>query len=199
MFKLEHISGLVWCGKMGTLDQLIQGRKVGDELAWWSFTSTSLSSEVSLRFISTKPAGIHPADTPGWPLPRVIFKIQIAAGVQISSFSDFRGVEEGKESEQEVIVLPGTRFVIDAIYDLGGGLTEVRMHEVVGRGGGIEAALAERRPGATAVGRRRLSSIPDGDRTMMRAYSDAGVDEMYAGMVYEDVVAEQEGTYAEAY
>lgn len=179
MFKLEHVAALVWRGVRGTPAALLGGadKGPGDEVTWWTFTSTTLSADVTKAFIEGDG-------------PRVMFRIQVAAGVQIGSFSDFRGVEAGMESEQEVIVLPGTRFAIDAVHELGGGLTEVRMHEVVGGYSTIEAALSERRPAAAAVGRRRLKPEPGGDSAMARAYSEAGVDGTYAEVaVYEEVAA----------
>lgn len=177
MFKLEHIEALVWCGKMGTLAQLIQKKNVGDELTWWSFTSTSLSSDISMGFIS------YNHDKPEWPLPRVIFRIKLTQGVQIAAFSDFGGGGNGGENEQEVIILPGTTFVIDAIIELGDLLTEVRMHEIVTGGGGIEAALSNRRPAAETVGRRRLPAVPGGDSKIAQVYALAGVDDI----IYEEV------------
>lgn len=100
MFKLERIEALVWCGKIGTTAALMQGKGVGDELTWWNFTSTSLSSDVSMGFIAYAA-----------PQPRILFKIRVASGVQINDFSDFSGVQAvGKDqqgddvyrSEQEV-------------------------------------------------------------------------------------------------
>lgn len=173
MFKLEHVAALVWRGVFGTVKQLLGGKGVGDQLVWWTFVSTTLSSNVAMEFLEGQ------GKIEG---PRVLFKIRVNQGVQISTFSDFGGDASGEDNEQEVIMMPGTPYVIDEIIPLSDNLTEVRLHEVPG-----DNIVAARRLPVSMVGRRRLPPLPETESTILRAYSEIGIESVDEPIIYEDI------------
>lgn len=131
-----------------SLKTLLNGQDIHGILRWWAFTSTTGTSDV-LRDPTFFGIGEGHGD-------RVVFKIKIKTGVRISSFSDLGsnaddyltpfGVE-APLNEDEIVLLPGTRFKIDAINTYTNNVTEIEMHELVA-GGGATAA------GASTVGCR---------------------------------------------
>lgn len=69
---------------------------------------------------------------------RTVFKIKTKTGVRVKNFSEFgnnvddylQPVGVDVQSEDEVLILPGTQFRITAIKRYDGGVTEVQMEEV---------------------------------------------------------------------
>lgn len=115
-----------------SLKALLNGQDIHGILRWWAFTSTTGTSDV-LRDPTFFGIGEGHGD-------RVVFKIKIKTGVRISSFSDLGsnaddyltpfGVE-APLNEDEIVLLPGTRFKIDAINTYTNNVTEIEMHELV--------------------------------------------------------------------
>ena len=115
-----------------SLKALLNGQDIHGILTWWAFTSTTGTSDV-LRDPTFFGMGAEHGD-------RVVFKIQIKTGVRITTFSamgsnadDYLtpfGVEEPL-NEDEILVLPGTRFKIDAINTYTNNVTEIEMHELL--------------------------------------------------------------------
>ena len=106
------------------LDVLLKGKGVGDTLVWGAFTSTSLDAD-TLQDPAFFGVGPGLGD-------RVIFHIKVQTGVQIQELSNsgsLFGYADG--DEVEVLLRPGTSFVIDAITSLGDGVIKVQMHEKV--------------------------------------------------------------------
>lgn len=98
-------------------------------LTWWAFTSTTESSDVlrNPHFL-----GFDGDD-------RTVFVLKIKSGVRIKRFSNFGGDEissddeenEGISDEDEVLIKPGTQFLITDITEFPGGVTQVSLTEVV--------------------------------------------------------------------
>eukprot|EP00729_Bicosta_minor_P005213 gene5213-21015_t len=106
------------------LDVLLKGKGVGDVLIWGAFTSTSVDADTlhDPVFFGFEP-GLG---------ERVIFHIRNETGVRIQELSE-KGCLFGyaDEDEEEVLLKPGSKFVIDAITSLADDITQVQMHEVV--------------------------------------------------------------------
>jgi hypothetical protein len=113
-----------------------EGATVGTKVQWWSFTSSTETSDV-LR----DPQFFGMGDN-----ARTVFKFHVKTAVRIKLFSDFGGQtttsvdnEEDDDDdglvnggdEDEVLIRPGTRFVITEISSYPGNVTEVTMDEVV--------------------------------------------------------------------
>ena len=94
---------------------------VGDILTWWSFTSTTTTSDVlqSTDFLGIGKAGAKA--TVG--KKRTVFHIKAFNGINIKPFSAI-------SNEDEVLLRPGSQFVIDAINEWHYGVTEIQMHQV---------------------------------------------------------------------
>lgn len=110
---------------------LLQGKGVGDILTWWAFTSTTSEPDV-LRDPVFLGVGAEWGE-------RTVFKITIQTGVRIKRFSNFgtdfddylQPVGATGQNEEEILLSPGTSFVIDSIETYTNNITEVTMHEVV--------------------------------------------------------------------
>ena len=121
---------VVYRGVRGVpLRLLLQGKGIGDTLTWQAFTSTTDDSDVlqDESFLGIGP-GLG---------ERTVFKITTKTGVRIKRFSDFgadcdyymQPFGAGKQNEEEVLLSPGTSFVIDNIQTYANNITEVTMHE----------------------------------------------------------------------
>lgn len=138
-----------------SLKKLLNGEDVHGILTWWAFTSTTGTSDV-LRDPTFFGIGSGHGD-------RVVFKIQIKTGVRIKQFSEFGGDEndyltpfgvEAPVNEDEVMILPGTRFRITAINTYTNNVTEIEMHEIVDESKAVssQAGVAARGGRARASG-----------------------------------------------
>lgn len=100
---------------------LLGDLKEGDILTWWSFTSTTLTSDVlqSTDFLGIGKKGAKAvAGT-----KRTVFHIKAFNGINVKPFSAI-------SDEDEVLLRPGSQFVIDGISEWHYGITEIRMHQV---------------------------------------------------------------------
>lgn len=112
-----------------SLETLLGGRGVGDTLTWWAFTSTTSCSDV-LRDSFFLGMGAEFGE-------RTVFKMTVNNGASIKNFSDFgadfeyylQPVGSTAQNEEEILLPPGTTFVIDGIERYANGITEVSMHE----------------------------------------------------------------------
>ena len=116
--KLPPVSGKLFRGvKMNYKDILKtpEGKdaKVKDVVQWNQFTSCAKSKEVLKKPIFL---GVGNAGT--------VFQIIALNGVNVKPYSYFA-------DEEEVVLPPGSRFVIDAITPCKDGVTEVRMRQIV--------------------------------------------------------------------
>lgn len=104
--------------------------KVGDVLQWNQFTSSSTSQDVlkDPEFLGVGEAG-------------TVFQFIAVEGVNMKPYSKI-------EKEDEVVLPPGSRFVIDLITPCKDGVTEVRMRQIHGA---TEAQMQ-------ALGRPRFSA-----------------------------------------
>lgn len=144
-----------------SLKKLLNGEDVNGILTWWAFTSTTGTSDV-LRDPTFFGIGSGHGD-------RVVFKIQIKTGVRIKQFSEFGGDEndyltpfgvEAPVNEDEVMILPGTRFRITAINTYTNNVTEIEMHEIADDGGNADSARAA----VVFGGRAQVAANDDGTR-----------------------------------
>ena len=127
MLPLEPLKGAfgepvtLFRGVKLPVSQLLGDLKVGDTLTWWSFTSTTTTSDVlqSTDFLGIGKAGAKA--TVG--KKRTVFHIKAFNGVNIKPFSAI-------SNEDEVLLRPGSQFVIDGINEWHYGVTEVQMHQV---------------------------------------------------------------------
>lgn len=150
--KLAPVNATVYRGIRLPIKQALGGLTIGDILSWGAFTSTTLSPDV-LRDPMFLGTGADLGE-------RVVFVITIVSGTKIMAFSDKgvvseylqRGLDndgggdDGDDdrrsrprrassvdipaNEEEVLLRPGTCFIIDAIVPRDGQITEVQMHEV---------------------------------------------------------------------
>ena len=128
---------VVYRGVRGVaLAELLCGKVIGDTLTWWAFTSTTSDDDV-LRdeaFLGSG-EGLE---------ARTVFKITTKTGVRIKNFSNFGadsdyymhpvdkyGKIQGGQNEEEILLSPGTTFIIDDIISYPNNITEVTMHEIV--------------------------------------------------------------------
>ena len=111
--KLPTYVGRLFRGVRLPLAIVLQGKVVGDIVEMLSVTSASTSSDV-LRddnFLGMGDIG-----------ERTVFQYAVLSAVQIKQFSAM--------SEDEVVIVPGSRFVIDSIKEWDNGVTEVQMHQL---------------------------------------------------------------------
>lgn len=109
--KLPKFVGTVWRGVKADLrKQYTQGK----EVYWWAFSSTTqrLSTLNNPMFLGQE--GV-----------RTVFSLQVRSGVDIARYSVFEG------EEAEVLLFPGTKFKVVDGMDMGGGLYQVHLEEVV--------------------------------------------------------------------
>ena len=107
---------IVYRGSKCPLHKLIPYASVGLHVVWWAFTSTSRSKDARKEFGGGS---------------GTIFQISSNDGRDISQYSSFG-------DEKEVVLLPGSQFVIDYICPYGGS-EEVRMHQLPPEDGGGDA------------------------------------------------------------
>jgi hypothetical protein len=129
---LPKFIGVVYRGIRGVpLATLLKGKGVGDELAWWAFTSTTGTPDV-LR--DPDFFGIGPEHG-----ERVVFVIEVLSGVRVKSFSSLGSMLEHyrqpfgttAQNEDEIMLKPGITFIIDSIEMFTNGVTQVKMHEIL--------------------------------------------------------------------
>jgi hypothetical protein len=89
------------------LNTLIPNANVGQKVVWWAFTSTSRSKIAPKDFIGST---------------GTLFQISSNDGRDISRYSG--------ANEEEVILLPGSQFVVDIICPYASHIEEVRMHQL---------------------------------------------------------------------
>jgi hypothetical protein len=99
---------IVYRGSKCPLQTLIPNATVGKKVVWWSFTSTSRSKDTRKKFITGKPG--------------TLYQISSNDGRDISRYSKFG-------AEEELLLLPGSQFVIDHIC-LYGNNDEVWMNQL---------------------------------------------------------------------
>ena len=128
---LPPIETIAYRGIRGvSLETLLKGKGVGDELAWWAVTSATETADV-LRDSQFFGIGAEHGE-------RVVFVIEVKSGVRVKSFSSLGSILEyymqpfgsPVQNEDEITLKPGTTFVIDSITSFTTGVTEVKMHEV---------------------------------------------------------------------
>lgn len=120
---------------------LLNGAKVGDTITWWSFTSTTpdvrvLRQKAFLNAIVTigadgKVADVHnvgfyedvAAGHPELLEEKTIFQINICSGVNVAPFSAI-------PTEDEILLLAGSNFLIKEIKTWRHGITEVQMIQI---------------------------------------------------------------------
>ena len=96
----------------GVKKRLYGGKKKGDDLTFWAFSSTTASVEVLSEFLGKKG-------------PRTQILIETRSIVDIRRFSAY-------PSENERLLLPGTMLTILGTLDLGNGLTQIQFRDVSG-------------------------------------------------------------------
>jgi len=99
LYKLPMVSAVVYRGVKKDLTAEVKKDEV---LIWWSFTSTSFSIQTlqDERFLGKEGK-------------RSLFTLHVTSGVDIMKLSAF------KEKEKEILLLPGTCFVVEGILDQG--------------------------------------------------------------------------------
>lgn len=216
MNKLEPIAAKVYRGIRLSLKEALGGLTVGDTLTWGAFTSSTLASDV-LR----DPIFLGVGSSLG---ERVVFEILIVSGVKIMMYSDKGSASEyfmGSSSpqstsgngggdvdddeigngypanEEEVLLRPGIRLVIDAIIPRAGNITEVQMHEEEASSpssasSSPEAVVAhltsevrfdEQQPSGSSIKTRRSSAAEENEEEDVDGeQSYAGIDEESASV-----------------
>jgi len=150
---LPEISAVVYRGVRNiALETLLLGKGVGDELVWWMVISATGTADV-LRdpsfFGTEEQVGI-----------RVVFVLTVDSAIRVKQFSELgSGLDDylrpfgaTEQDEDEHLLRPGTKFIIDSIQKMPSNVMEVRMHEVGRAAYGNEteglAALAIEQPAA---------------------------------------------------
>ena len=112
--KLPKYTGSVWRGVKGK--DLRAFYPKGKEFYWWAFSSTTkeLSTLQNPKFLGT--SGV-----------RTVFMIEIVYGVDLQRYSAFQGVA----SEAEVLLYPGTKLQVVDAMEMGGGLFQVHLREIL--------------------------------------------------------------------
>ena len=112
--KLPKYSGVVWRGVKGR--DLREKFPKGKEVYWWAFSSSSkeLSTLQNPMFLGKEGT-------------RTVFNIEAINGVDIVKYSMF----QGEKGEAEVLLFPGTKLVVIDTMDMGAGLFQVHLKEVV--------------------------------------------------------------------
>lgn len=106
--KLPKFKGVVW---RGVNKDISSDFKKGQQKTWWSITSCSRSVDVISSFIGEVPQS-------------TLFNIQCTSGRSISNYTSY-------PSEDEVILMPGTKFTVvaDPLHHHGG-LHIVHLEEI---------------------------------------------------------------------
>lgn len=138
------------------LNVLLKGKGVGDIVIWGAFTSTSVDAGTlhDPTFFGFEP-GLG---------ERVIFHIRNETGVRIQELSE-KGCLFGytDEDEEEVLLKPGSRFVIDSITSLSEEITQVQMHEVVDGDGDDSGQNAIQIPAFVTAGFTEYTAAPNSE------------------------------------
>ena len=122
LLKVPPLSAtVVYRGVHMPLNQLIDSAHVGQEVQWWAFTSTSSSKKFPKEFIGST---------------GTLFQINSNDGRDISQYSDADG-------EEEVILLPGSKFVVSTINPYSHGIEEVQMNQLEAVYNGIDGGDGE--------------------------------------------------------
>ena len=109
--KLPKYTGSVWRGVKGI--DLRAKYPTDKEVWWWAFSSTTKQLKTLTTFLGT--SGV-----------RTVFMIEIFQGVDLQRYSAF----QGKNSEAEVLLYPGTKLKVVGSMEMGGGLFQVHLREV---------------------------------------------------------------------
>ena len=111
--KLPKYTGSVWRGVKGV--DLRAKYPKDKEVWWWAFSSTTkqLQTLTNPMFLGT--SGV-----------RTVFMIEIVHGVDLQRYSAFQGVA----SEKEVLLYPGTKFMVVDAMEMGEGLFQVHLREL---------------------------------------------------------------------
>ena len=109
--KLPKYTGSVWRGVKGI--DLRAKYPTDKEVWWWAFSSTTKQLKTLTTFLGT--SGV-----------RTVFMIEIFQGVDLQRYSAF----QGKNSEVEVLLYPGTKLKVVGSMEMGGGLFQVHLREV---------------------------------------------------------------------
>eukprot|EP00812_Abedinium_dasypus_P014007 NODE_751_length_1376_cov_301.180924.p3 GENE.NODE_751_length_1376_cov_301.180924~~NODE_751_length_1376_cov_301.180924.p3 ORF type:complete len:227 (-),score=56.37 NODE_751_length_1376_cov_301.180924:97-777(-) len=110
--KLPKVAGAVWRGVAGV--DLRTKYPGGKRLTWWAFSSTTKRLDTLLNPQFLGQTGI-----------RTVFMVEIVSGVDIMRYSAFA------DEETEVLLFPGTMLEVVASMDMGAGLYQVHLREVV--------------------------------------------------------------------
>lgn len=174
---------VVYRGVRGVpLRLLLQGKGIGDTLTWQAFTSTTGDSDVlqNESFLGIGP-GLG---------ERTVFKITTKTGVRIKRFSDFgadcdyymQPFGAGKQNEEEVLLSPGTSFVIDNIQTYANNITEVTMHESTNHTSMVQMPSLDVLGAAIIPGRSSSSSsaVHVGGGGTVELHNDGGYLEVYS-------------------
>ena len=110
--KLPRRVVAVWCGVAGVdlRDKYPKDRKI----AWWAFSSTTKELSTLLNPTFLGQTGV-----------RTVFMIEVKSGVDIVRYSAFA------DEEAEVLLFPGTMLEVVSSMDMGAGLFQVHLREVV--------------------------------------------------------------------
>lgn len=132
---LPKVNRIVYRGVNLAHTILLNGAQVGDTITWWGFTSTTMDPRV-LRakefcdaIVSVTDGMVSNVQTQSRlygnvePEKKTIFQIDACSGANIKQFSDV-------SHEDEVLLLPGSRFVVNAIALWRHGITEVRLTQI---------------------------------------------------------------------
>jgi hypothetical protein len=115
-------STIVYRGIRLPLNTVVPNANVGQKVVWWAFTSTSHSKMRSKMFLD------FGAEAGGGVGNRTIFQISSNDGRDISRYSSYG--DDDDVNEEEVILLPGSQFIIDTICPYACDIEEVQMHQL---------------------------------------------------------------------
>ena len=146
--KLPKVRTIVYRGVKMPASVLLGGLKEGEIIKWWSFTSTTtnanalktkefLDADVQVNpqtkeIIDVRNTEYYSAGG-GDVAEKTIFQIDVCSGVNVRPYSAI-------PQEDEILLMPGSRFRIRSIKKWRHGITEVRMEQLDvdgdGNGGG---------------------------------------------------------------
>jgi hypothetical protein len=136
---LPEVQRIVYRGVLMSHTELLNGKTVGDTITWWPFVSTTGSpsvlrkkaffdAEVRIDKATGKIIGVENNQNtyernPTKVTHKTIFVIITLAGYHIVGFSF-------SVDEDEYLLLPGSKFLIEGILKWHNGITEVRLRQV---------------------------------------------------------------------
>jgi hypothetical protein len=157
---LPEVQMIVYRGVQMSHTLLLNGSKVGDTITWWPFVSTTGSPKVlrkkaffdavvKIDKLTGKVVGVENnsniyESNPTKVKHKTIFVIITLAGYHIVGFSAF-------EDEDEYLLLPGSKFLIERIKTWHNGITEVRLRQVAS-----PYSLSARKKGSSSATRRKI-------------------------------------------